>query len=423
MPKPESVSGCRPRSVPMLSVLFAIAAMTPMAALAAGTFTLSCDPVQIEIEPGGTGRTRCTVSSQEGFSEPVRLSCLELPDGFSCGYRPNPVTPPADGSASSDLSIDVARDTPTGTYALRAQGRNRSIVSTATISVTVTRFGVACSPSSLSVVQNGSGTSTCTVTSTNSFNDPVSLTCSNLPDSVACSFQPGSVTPPPGGSASSTLTVSATPAAPVGTSAIQVEGTSGLIVRTTTVNLTVLPSPNIVFFDDFETDKGWIRNLNGTDTATTGLWERGDPEQTSWGAAVMQLGTASSGTNDLVTGRLAGASVGANDVDGGTTSIQSPPITLPASGSLLLTISYYFAHLNNASNADSFRVSIVSGGSTTQILQELGAATTDVASFATFSFEMSAFAGQTVRILFEATDSGNGSLIEAGVDNVMITVP
>ena len=57
-----------------------------------------------------------------------------------------------------------------------------------------------------------------------------------------------------------------------------------------------------MFFDDFETSLGWTRNSNGTDTATTGLWERGDPEQTTEHRRAMQLGTTVSGVNDLVTG-------------------------------------------------------------------------------------------------------------------------
>ncbi|HJY38517.1 MAG TPA: M36 family metallopeptidase, partial [Steroidobacteraceae bacterium] len=34
----------------------------------------------------------------------------------------------------------------------------------------------------------------------------------------------------------------------------------------------------VVFSDDFETNLGWVTNPNGTDTATTGMWERGDPQ-------------------------------------------------------------------------------------------------------------------------------------------------
>ena len=36
-----------------------------------------------------------------------------------------------------------------------------------------------------------------------------------------------------------------------------------------------------VFSDNFETSQGWVTNPNGTDTATTGQWERGDPEATT----------------------------------------------------------------------------------------------------------------------------------------------
>src|ERR1044071_3115086 len=65
-----------------------------------------------------------------------------------------------------------------------------------------------------------------------------------------------------------------------------------------------------VFSDDFETDKGWTRNAGGTDTATTGLWERAVPQATTSGGT-QQVGTTPSGTRDLVTGATAGASVGA----------------------------------------------------------------------------------------------------------------
>ncbi|HZM80074.1 MAG TPA: M14 family metallopeptidase, partial [Candidatus Limnocylindrales bacterium] len=73
------------------------------------------------------------------------------------------------------------------------------------------------------------------------------------------------------------------------------------------------PPPTTVYSDNFETATGWTTNPNGTDTATTGLWERGDPEATN-SSGVKQIGTTVSGTNDLVTARLAGASAGANDI-------------------------------------------------------------------------------------------------------------
>jgi aminopeptidase S len=175
-----------------------------------------------------------------------------------------------------------------------------------------------------------------------------------------------------------------------------------------------------VFFDNFETSLGWTTNASGTDTATTGAWERGDPEATSSGST-MQLGTTVSGSNDLVTGRLAGSSVGANDIDGGTTTALSPAIALPAGATLNLSLSYYLAHLNNSSSADFFRVVVVVGSSSTVVFSSSGAATTRAAAWTTATANLSSFAGQTIRLRVEAADASTASLVEAGVDDVRIT--
>jgi hypothetical protein len=180
------------------------------------------------------------------------------------------------------------------------------------------------------------------------------------------------------------------------------------------------PTPTVVFADDFEADRGWTRNPDGTDTATTGLWERGDPEPTSSGTA-LQNGTTVSGVNDLVTARLAGASAGANDVDGGVTSIRSPLIDLPSGADLTLSFGWYLATLNNATADDFFRVSIVTSAGRAQVFQQLGSAVARPGNFATATVSLNAFAGQSVRILIEAADNGTGSLIEAAVDDVRIT--
>ena len=176
----------------------------------------------------------------------------------------------------------------------------------------------------------------------------------------------------------------------------------------------------MVFNDDFETDRGWVRNLSGTDTATLGLWERGDPEATTSSGA-KQLGTTTSGVNDLVTGRLAGTAAGANDVDGGVTTIHSPQITLPATGSLTLTFQYYLAHGSNSSSADFFRVYVVAGAASTQVFQSLGAASNRNGAWTPVSLNLTAFAGQTIRLRVEAADASGASLVEAAVDDVKIT--
>ena len=184
-------------------------------------------------------------------------------------------------------------------------------------------------------------------------------------------------------------------------------------------NLAGGPPPTTVYSDNFETATGWTTNAGGTDTATLGRWERGDPEATSSGVA-LQLGTTTSGVNDLVTARLAGASAGVNDVDAGTTTIRSPAITLPTGGTLTLSLRWYLAHLSNSSNADFFRVRVI-GTTTATVFEQLGGASNRAGSWGTASANVSSFAGQTVRIQIEAADASTASLVEAGVDDVTIT--
>ncbi len=104
----------------------------------------------------------------------------------------------------------------------------------------------------------------------------------------------------------------------------------------------------------------------------------------------------------------------------------SPPsrrgqITLPATGDIRLSFSYYLAHGSNSSTADFFRAFVVTGTSN-QVFQSLGAATNRNGVWTVASnLNLSAFAGQTIRIRFEAADAATASLVEAGVDDVRIT--
>ena len=180
------------------------------------------------------------------------------------------------------------------------------------------------------------------------------------------------------------------------------------------------PPSGDVFFDDFETNQGWTVNPNGTDNASTGLWERANPDQTTYSGTTYQLGTTSSGSFDLVTAGAAGSGVGSNDIDGGTTSVRSPNINLPSSGNLTLSFDYYLSHYSNSDSSDFLRVTVV-GNTSTVVLEELGAANIDGAAWATHTSSLNSFAGQTVYILIEAADGGGGSLVEAGVDDVRIT--
>src|SRR5712671_59116 len=70
-------------------------------------------------------------------------------------------------------------------------------------------YTIAASPSSLTINQGSSGTSTIAISSLNGFNSATTLSASGLPTGVTATFSTNPVTPPANGSATSTLTLTA----------------------------------------------------------------------------------------------------------------------------------------------------------------------------------------------------------------------
>jgi aminopeptidase S len=122
----------------------------------------------------------------------------------------------------------------------------------------------------------------------------------------------------------------------------------------------------------------------------------------------------------LITGLSAGANAASNDVDGGLTTMQSPAIALP-SGGLRISFRSYLGW-SSAKNTDFFRMLIVrADGSMTKIHQRTATNSTRAAVWELKNIDISAFAGQTIRVRIEANDTAGDSYIEAGIDDVVIT--
>lgn len=199
------------------------------------------------------------------------------------------------------------------------------------------------------------------------------------------------------------------------------DGIRAVVIPPKRTSLTVGSPP--LYQENFDgATTAWVINAAGTDTATAGRFEVGDPETTT-STGDKQLGTTQSGTRDLVTGRLAGGSAGANDVDGGLTSARSGPISLPATASTVtLRLWSYLAHGNNASNADFLRIKVL-GTTTATLYQQLGAATNRNAVWSQQTLDLTPWKGQTVRLEVECADAAGASLVECAVDTVSISVP
>ncbi len=174
------------------------------------------------------------------------------------------------------------------------------------------------------------------------------------------------------------------------------------------------------YADDFESNLGWSNNPDNNDTATTGVWQVANPEQTTNGAIILQRDDTTSGVQALVTQAAAGSGLGDFDIDNGKTSTLSPEIVL-GSGSATLSFNYYLAHLDNATADDYLRVSVRSGANTVNVLNERGVGTDRAGAWTPFSVDISQFAGSTIQILVEAADAGTPSLVEAAIDDLAIS--
>ena len=175
------------------------------------------------------------------------------------------------------------------------------------------------------------------------------------------------------------------------------------------------------FDDDLEVGRGWIVDPDGTDTApAAGAFVRGNPESTS-SSGPKQLGSTTSGSGAIVTGKRAGASARSGDLDGVST-IRSRPITLPSTVGQELRFRYVLAHDAASSAADTIEAVIeTADGTQTVIWQRVGSATDQDGAWRAASIPLDPWAGQTIRLRFVARDGGANSLVEVKLDDVRIT--
>jgi plastocyanin len=210
-------------------------------------FTITSSPSSLIAAPGGNATSTTTLTAIAGFNSNVDLDCAGLPAGITCTFNPDPVIP----TASSTLTVDVSGSVPEAVYNFQITGTAATFSRVFDMSINVTTaqdFQFACNPTSIPANRGGSGTTTCTVTSINSYSAPVDLTCSNLPTNVTCTFNPSQVTPPANGSIDSVLTVDVGSDVPVGTYPFQADASDGTLSHSANLILNLEP----LYIEDFE---------------------------------------------------------------------------------------------------------------------------------------------------------------------------
>ncbi|HTU41398.1 MAG TPA: protease pro-enzyme activation domain-containing protein [Candidatus Aquilonibacter sp.] len=210
-------------------------------------FSVSASPTSVTVTQGSSGTSTITVTSTGGFNSATTLSASGLPSGVTATFSTNPVTPPANGSVTSTLTLTASASATVGTATVTITGTSGSTSHSATISLTVNassgtkNFTITSSPSSFTIDDGGSVSTTATVTSVNGFSGSVTLSVNEFPTDVSATASANPVKVPANGSVKVTITWTATRRAPTGTTTIELIGTSGSLTNETPVTITVAP--------------------------------------------------------------------------------------------------------------------------------------------------------------------------------------
>jgi hypothetical protein len=199
-------------------------------------FTIAASPETLTLEPGQSLSTTVTVTDEAGFSGSVNLAVTSaLPAGVTAAWNPDPAT------GTSVLTLTASSS---ATANLRGMVTIEGSSGTAAASTTVALnlggpiFLLGISPEPVNIVRGNSTTSTVTVLPAGGFTGSVTLSATELPAGVTATFNPVTTT------GTSTLTMTASSSAALGTSAVQIMGTSaGCCTSYTTFNQTVTTSP------------------------------------------------------------------------------------------------------------------------------------------------------------------------------------
>jgi len=175
------------------------------------------------------------------------------------------------------------------------------------------------------------------------------------------------------------------------------------------------------YMDDFIVDLGWIV----TGDAPTGMWERGEPVGTSFGNNISNPDEdipVDVGDFCYVTGN-GGGGAGTDDVDDGSTTLTSPVMDLIGMENPTMNYNLWFFNAGGQGTPDDMLTVKVSNGTDEITLETLGEDSPSGDWIARSEFNLSGLIDITnsMRLIVETGDLGNGHLVEAGIDAFEVT--
>lgn len=203
----------------------------------------------------------------------------------------------------------------------------------------------------------------------------------------------------------------------------EVDGDDGSAYGSGDNNAEVYSEIVVVYEDNGNTDAGW--SVSGS--ATDGQWDRGVP--VNCGRCDPPTDRDGSGTCWLTDN--SSASSCNSDVDGGSTVLTSPQMDTSDPGAII-NFSWWYSNGSDCDGAepqnDTFVVQASTNGSNWTTIVTVGPTGPGTSggwndsSFVVADLPGS-FNSSTFQLRFEASDLNGGSVIEAGVDSLSVTVP
>ena len=363
------------------------------------TFSLSANPTSVTVQQGSNGTSTITAAISGGFSSAIALSASGMPSGVTANFNPTSIAAP--GSGTSTLTLTASSSAALGTYTITITGTGGGLTETTAVSLTVSASGtpsftLTASPSSVTVQQGTSGTSTITAAISGGFNSAIAMSSSGQPSGVTVSFNPSSIPAPGSGSSTMTLTVSSSAAA--GTYTINVIGTGfGGVVENTTVSLTVTgASTNLIKNGGFETG-------SFTD------WTAAGPVKPTVSSA-----EAHSGSYSALLGKTT-----TPEVDGNSSIVQA--IAIPSTANKV-TLTFWYWPGTDDTITYAYQEALIQNTSGTTLATALKVAS-NTKTWTQVTYDLTSYKGKTIRVYFAVHGNGYASdYIYMYVDDVSVTV-
>jgi len=175
---------------------------------------------------------------------------------------------------------------------------------------------------------------------------------------------------------------------------------------------------NVAFEDNMESNSGWTVG-SSSDTATTGIWTRMNPQATD---AQPEDDHTPTGTDCWITDGNAGTGLGDRDIDGGATSLTSPSLDAIIAGddSELVYWRWYSNNAGASPNEDSMLVEISNDSGFSWVTLETVTENAGAWVERRYRIADTILPTDQMRIRFVASDLINGSIVEAGIDDLRI---